>query len=72
MLVWAVQMFQIYLYGAEFVLDHHPLMQIMKAKIKNNRVMRWALCLQPFRFLVKAIKESENHGADFLSRCGGQ
>ena len=73
-LVWAVEKFQMYLYGAEFVLetDHHPLAHIMKAKMKNNRVMRWALCLQPFRFVVKAIKGSENYGADFLSRCGSQ
>lgn len=70
-LVWAMEKFQMYLYGVEFLLetDHHPLVYINKAKIKNSRVMRWALSLQPFRFVVKAIKGSENHGADFLSRC---
>ncbi|PIK55020.1 hypothetical protein BSL78_08068 [Apostichopus japonicus] len=69
--VWAMEKFQIYLYGVEFLLetDHHPLVYINKAKIKNSRVLRWALCIQPFRFVIKAIKGSENYGADFLSRC---
>ena len=30
--------------------------------------MRWALALQPYRFVIRAIKGSENVGADFLSR----
>lgn len=70
-LVWAVQNFQAYLYEVDFVLemDHHPIAYITISKFKNSRVMWWALCLQPFRFVVKAIKGSENHGADFLSRC---
>ena len=28
----------------------------------------WSLVLQPYRFTVRAIKGSENVGADFLSR----
>lgn len=70
-LVWALGKFQVNLYGVEFLLetDHHPLAYIDKAKMKNSRVMRWALCLQPFRYIVRTIKGSENYGADFLSRC---
>lgn len=70
-LVWAVSKFHIYLYGREFLLetDHHPLAYLTTAKINNSRVMRWALSLQQYRFTVKAIRGSDNIGADFLSRC---
>ncbi|XP_038050657.1 uncharacterized protein LOC119723850 isoform X2 [Patiria miniata] len=70
-LVWAISKFHIYLYGREFVLetDHHPLSYLTKAKVNNNRVMRWALSLQPYRFIIRAIKGSQNVGPDFLSRC---
>ena len=49
-LVWAVQKFQSYLYGKQFVLetDHEPLVYINKAKCANARMMRLALALQPF------------------------
>ena len=68
--VWSIQKFQPYLYGREFILetDHQPLLYINRAKVTNPRIMRWALALQPYRFSVRAIKGSENLGADFLSR----
>jgi len=55
--------------GTHFYLetDHQPLQYLQQTKYKNNR-MRWSLVLQPFRFTLRAIKESENVGADFLSR----
>lgn len=69
-IVWAVQKFQNFLYGKPFVLetDHQPLQYLGKAQFQNGRLMRWALALQPYRFTIKAIKGSENIGADFLSR----
>jgi len=39
-----------------------------KAQYQNGRLMRWALTLQRYQFTVRAIKGSENVGADFLSR----
>jgi len=30
--------------------------------------MRWALALQPYRFIIWSIKETQNVAADFLSR----
>ena len=68
--VWAIQKFQVYLYGREFILetDHQPLLYLYRAKVSNPRIMRWALTLQPYRFTVRAIKGSDNLGADFLSR----
>ena len=70
-IVWAVERFQPYLYGKEFVLqtDHKPLTYMQKAKLTNSRVMRWALALQPFRFRMEAIKGQDNVGADWLSRA---
>ena len=66
-IVWAVQKFQNYLYGKEFVLetDHQPLIYLNKTKIANARVMRWALALQPYKFRLEGIKGADNIGADF-------
>ncbi|KAJ8019153.1 hypothetical protein HOLleu_42443 [Holothuria leucospilota] len=71
-LVWAVTKFHVYLYGRQFILetDHYPLTYLSQAKLKNSRIMRWALCLQQYRYTIRAIKGSDNCGADFLSRCG--
>ena len=69
-IIWAIQKFESYLYGREFLLetDHQPLVYLNRAKVANARLMRWALALQPYRFRIIAIKGSENVGADFLSR----
>lgn len=68
--VWAVQKFEPYLYGREFVLevDHEPLRSMTKGKMANGRVLRWSLALQPYQFRVEAIKGKDNVGADYLSR----
>ena len=70
-LVWAVKKFHLYLYGRQFEIetDHHPLAYIAKTKLLNSRVMRWALSLQPYRYVVRVIRGKDNVGADFLSRC---
>ena len=61
-LVWAVQQFHRYLYGTTFSVetDHCPLRYLNEAKLKNARLMRWALTLQPYRFHITAIRGSEN------------
>ena len=68
--VWGVQKFQKYLYGKEFVVetDHQPLRFLQSAQLKNSRVLRWAMALQPYRYQVKYIPGRENVGADYLSR----
>ena len=70
-IIWGITKFQEYLYGKEFILetDHHPLQYLGKAQYQNGRLMRWALALQPYRFVIKAIHGRENVGADFLSRA---
>lgn len=69
-IVWAVQKFESYLYGTEFVIetDHQPLKCIQRSKVANGRIMRWALVLQPYRYRIQVIKGRDNIGADFLSR----
>ena len=68
--MFGVHKFQPYLYGQPFVLetDHQPLIYMNKSKVANARIMRWALALQPYRIQLRAIKGSDNNGADFLSR----
>ena len=70
-LVWAVEKFQYYLYGREFLIetDHRPLVYMKNFKGKNARLTRWALSLQPYTFTIVHIPGTENHGADLLSRC---
>ena len=69
-IIWAVKKFQKYLYGTEFILetDHQPLQYLRQAKFQNGRLMRWALALQPYRFLFRAIRGRDNIGAGCLSR----
>ena len=69
-LVWSVRNFHRYLYGTTFSVetDHCPLRYFNEAKLKNARLMRWALTLQPYRFHITAIRGSENVGANYLSR----
>ena len=69
-IVWGITKFQEYVYGTEFFLetDHEPLQYLRRAKFQNGRLMRWALTLQPYRFLLRAIRERDNVGADCLKR----
>ena len=69
-IVYGVKKFQKYIYGTSFVIqtDHAPLAYLQKAKTESQRLMRWALFLQNYKYCVEAIRGSENVGADFLSR----
>jgi len=69
-IVWGITKFQEYLYGSEFLFekDHQPLQYLRQAKFQNGRLMRWALTLQPYRFLLRATCGRDNVGADCLSR----
>ena len=69
-IVWGIKRFMLYLYGKEFILqtDHQPLVYIDRSKFANDRIMRWAMFLQNYRFRIMSIKGSDNVGADYLSR----
>ena len=57
-----------YLYGTEIILeiDHQPLAFVNRANINNDRVMRWALHLQMYRYQVRIVTGSPNTTADLL------
>ena len=69
-IVFALQRFRNYLYGKEFVLytDHMPLSFLDSMKHTNNRVLRWSLFIQNYRYRVVYVKGSQNATADYLSR----
>ncbi|GFO29326.1 reverse transcriptase [Plakobranchus ocellatus] len=58
-IVFALSGFAKYLLLTEFVVesDHRPLQYLQKGKANNSRLMRWSLCLQEFRFSIRAIPE---------------
>ena len=72
-IVWAVRKFEMYLFGRQFVIqtDHKPLTYMQTAKTVNDRVMRWAMYLQQFRYRIHSIPGKSNVGPDFLSRVPG-
>jgi len=69
-IVYAIKRFRDYLYGREFVIqtDHKPLVYINHNRSNNDRIMRWSLLLQPYRFRIESIPGPDNVVADFLSR----
>ncbi|XP_050703984.1 uncharacterized protein LOC126989430 isoform X2 [Eriocheir sinensis] len=68
--VSGIRHFDYYLRGKEFVLevDHKPLVYLTHFKGGNDRLLRWALCLQGYRFRVVHIAGENNIGGDLLSR----
>ena len=69
-IVWAVRKFYLYLGHNPFILqtDHQPLIYMNRARFLNDRVMRWAMALQPFHIQIESMKGSMNVGADCMSR----
>ena len=69
-IVFGIDKFRFYLLGKEFLLevDHRPLIYLNKLKGSNARLMRWALCLQSYRFRIVHVPGKDNLGADLLSR----
>ena len=69
-IIFAINKFNFYLRGREFILevDHKPLIFLNKMKCSNSRLMRWALSLQPYRYRAVHIAGADNFGADLLSR----
>jgi transposase InsO family protein len=70
--VWAVEHFHLYLYGAPFTIltDHQPLLGIFRShKPTSARIDRWKLRLMPYNYhLVYQPGKDEKNPADFLSR----
>ena len=70
-IVWSIDKFSRYLYGQESMLetDHRPLTYLRQSKLKNSRLMRWALALQEYKFHILPVSGKSNVEADALSRC---
>ena len=72
-LILAVKKFQCYLQSSAVPIkvftDHNPLAFIQKAKLQNQKILRWALTLQEYHLDLHHIKGSENLIADALSRA---
>ncbi|CAH1242223.1 GIN1 [Branchiostoma lanceolatum] len=68
---YAVESLRYYLLGREFEImtDHHPLKWLDQMKDKNQRLSRWSLSLQPYRFVVTHRAGTANANADALSRA---
>lgn len=70
-LIHAFTKFRFFLYGkhTKVYTDHRALEFLMTAKLTNDRLRRWALLLQEFKFTVIYIPGSTNIVADTLSRA---
>ena len=70
--VWAVEHFHLYVYGAQFsvITDHKPLIAIFKNhKQASPRIERWKLRLMPYdcQLIYRPGRDAESP-ADFMSR----
>ena len=71
-LIWALQHFDVYIgAGAPLVVytDHNPLTFLKSLQNPNQRLMRWALFLQPYHLDIRHIRGQSNVAADALSRA---
>lgn len=72
-LIWALQHFDVYVGGGVHPVvvfsDHNPLTFLSSLQNANQRLMRWALFLQPYNLSIRHIKGSDNVIADALSRA---
>jgi hypothetical protein len=69
-LVWAVQQLRRYLYGTRFIVqtDHRPLQWLMSKAQPPPKLLRWALILQEYDFVIVYGQGKDNVLADALSR----
>ena len=68
-IIYACETFRPYLYGIQFTVetDHQSLQWMMKA-VAPARLVRWALRLAEYDFIIKYKKGSSNANAEALSR----
>ena len=68
--VWAVTSLHVYLEGRRFVVetDHAPLQWLNRMRTTNQRLLKWSLKLQEFKYDVIHVPGKQNIFPDFLSR----
>lgn len=68
-IVWAIKVFEIYLYNKfEIQTDHKALQSLLNINEGTGRIVRWQLFLQIFNVEITSIKGEFNILADGLSR----
>lgn len=70
-LILALKKFECYLPRGKLITvftDHNPLTFLHRMQHQNQRILRWALQVQPYRLEIKHIKGVDNVIADPLSR----
>ena len=72
-IIFAIQRFQIYLYGRDFILEtvNQPLSFIFRPDfpaVAASRIQRWAIQLSIYQYEIRCKKSHENAVADGLSR----
>lgn len=74
-LMMALKRFECYLLHHPEVVtvrsDHNPLTFIHQAKLRNQRIMRWALFLQEYHIKIKHVRGADNKLSDCLLRSPG-
>jgi len=72
-LVWATKKFRCYLFGKQFLArtDHFALTYLRNIADNNSRLMRWALRLSEFDFIIEHKPGTRIRHADALSRHVG-
>lgn len=72
-LIWALQHFEVYVGSGLTPLtvftDHNPLTFLKSLQKPNQRLMRWALFLQPYNLDIRHISGNVNIVADALFRA---
>ena len=68
-IVWGVQMLDSYLFGTLFTIqtDNNSIQWLNSVKAKNQRLLRWSLSLQEYRFDIVHRKGNANANDDSLS-----
>ena len=70
-IVWALKYFKYYLYGQAFTIyiytDHKPLTWLNTMKNSNQRLTRWILTLQEYRYEVHHRAGAANENVNGLS-----
>ncbi len=67
-LLLALRHFDVYVGGSMFPVYNYPLVFLSKMYNHNQRLMRWALIVQPYNLEIRHKRGSENVVADALSR----